>query len=262
MNRLVLLGIVTLFFLPRVNARPQGKIVDLTEGIHEGMVAESVGKAAMELFGIHEVRLEPEMNFQKTTGRSTFLETSTQIGTHMDAGAHVDPNGWTVDKVELDRLISPGVLVDLRSKTSGDPITPRDFEKYKIRPGDSVVLFFNYQPPRPGELYSQAYLTEEAAQWLVEHRVQCVASNTPGLENLKRAQQNHWTDPANQKIAWPVHKILLGAKIPIVEGLTNLDQLIGHRFEFIVLPLKIVGVDGSPVRAIAILDPPRNAPAK
>lgn len=259
MNRIGLLGVVILFFSPRISAGPQGKIVDLTEGIHVGMVAESVGKAAMELYGIHEVRLEPEMSFQKTTGRSTFLETSTQIGTHMDAGAHVDPNGWTVDKVELDRLISPGVLVDLRSKTSDDSITPADFEKYKIRPGDSVILFFNYRPPKPGELYSQAFLTEQAARWLVRHRVECVASNTPGLENLKRAEQNHWTDPTNQKIAWPVHKILLGAKIPIVEGLTNLDQLVGHHFEFIVLPLKIVGADGSPVRAIAILGPPRNA---
>jgi hypothetical protein len=48
-------------------------------------------------------------------------------------------------------------------------------------------------------------------------------------------------------------QILLSLRIPILEGLTNLDQLLGKQFRFIALPLKIAGADGSPVRAIAIL---------
>jgi len=64
----------------------------------------------------------------------------------------------------------------------------------------------------------------------------------------------HWTEPQNQKIAWPVHKILLSENIPIIEGLINLDKVLGKRFQFIALPLKISGVDGSPIRAIALLN--------
>ena len=88
---------------------------------------------------------------------------------------------------------------------------------------------------------------------MVQHKVRAIASNTPGVENFKRGVAQHWTEPQNQKVAWPVHKILLSNRIPIIEGLTNLESLLGHRFEFIALPLKISGADGSPIRAIAIL---------
>lgn len=194
------------------------------------------------------------MTFQKTTGRSTFLGISTQVGTHLDAGAHTAPDGWGVDQVDLDRLIGPGVVVDVRNKTADDPVTPADLQKAGIQKGDVVIFYFEYHPPKPGELYSQAYLTDETARWLVARGVRCVASNTPGLENARRGQANRWFDPANQKQAWPVHQTLLGARIPILEGLVNIERLLGKRFQFIALPLKIEGVDGSPVRAIAILD--------
>jgi len=229
------------------------QLIDLTDTIRVGLVRETAGQAMIEKYGIHEVQLEPEMNFQTTTGRSTFLGISTQVGTHVDAGAHVEPDGWTIDKIDLQRLIGPGVVVDVRKKTAAEPVTPVDLERYNIQRGDIVLFYFNYHPPKEGELYSQSYLTDETARWLVAHGVKCIASNTPGVENFKRGVAQHWTDPRNQKVAWPVHKILLTEHIPIIEGLTNLEPLLGRRFQFIALPLKIAGVDGSPIRAIAIL---------
>lgn len=236
------------------SAKRQPTIVDLTDTIRVGLVEQTAGQAMISKYGIHEVQLQPEMTFKITTGRSTFLGISTQVGTHVDAGAHVDPNGWTIDKIDLRRLMGPGVLVDVRSKNDSDPVTPVDLEKYQIQPGDVVLFYFNYKPPKHGELYSQSYLTDETARWLVAHGVKCIASNTPGVENFKRGVAQHWTDPKNQKVAWPVHKILLSHHIPIIEGLTNLDPLVGRRFRFIALPLKIAGADGSPVRAVAIVE--------
>jgi kynurenine formamidase len=229
-------------------------IIDLTDDIRVGIVEETIGDAAMKQLDIGEVSMTPEMTFTKTTGRSTRVCLSTQIGTHMDAGAHADPDGWPVNEVLLDHVIVPGVVVDARAKTEDEGITVADLEKYKIKPGDAVLILFNYARPKPGEMFSQAFLTDEGAQWLADHKVSCVGSNTPGLENHKRGSQNHWMDPANQKVAWPVHKILLRRKIPIIEGLTNLDKLLGKKFQFIALPLKIDGVDGAPVRAVAVLE--------
>ncbi|MDR2653097.1 MAG: hypothetical protein LBC68_12460, partial [Prevotellaceae bacterium] len=52
-----------------------------------------------------------------------------------------------------------------------------------------------------------------------------------------------------------VHIKMLGAGILIVEGLANMEQLPNNEvFTFYSLPLKLQGRDGSPVRAIAILD--------
>ncbi len=253
-NLAALAGVLGGFAVLAAIPKPQREIVDLTDTIRTGMVRETLGEAMIEKYGMHEVQMEPEMTFQKTTGRSTYLCVSTQIGTHVDAGAHVEPNGWSVDQIRLDHLMGPGVVVDVRKKTAEDAVAPADLEKAGIRRGDIVVFLFSYRPPQPGELYSQSFLTDESARWLVERGVRCVGSNTPGLENFKRGVAQKWTDPANQKVAWPVHKILLGADIPIVEGLTNVDKLLGRKFQFIALPLKISGADGSPIRAIAVLE--------
>jgi kynurenine formamidase len=50
----------------------------------------------------------------------------------------------------------------------------------------------------------------------------------------------------------PSHLQLLGNAIGIMENLVNLDQLSKKRFFFAGIPLKIKGLSGSPIRAIAI----------
>jgi len=236
-----------------VAAEKPRTIIDLTDTIRVGMVEDTIGDAAMKALGIDEVAMSPEMTFAKTTGRSTRVCLSSQIGTHMDAGAHADPHGWPINEAPLEHLIVPGVVVDVREKNDEQGIMPADLEKYPIHRGDAVLFLFTYAKPKSGEMFTQSFLTEEAARWLVKHGVTCVGSNTPGLEDHKRGAREHWMDPANQNAAWPVHKILLGQKIPIIEGLVNLDKLVGKKFEFIGLPLKIEGIDGAPVRALAVL---------
>jgi kynurenine formamidase len=53
---------------------------------------------------------------------------------------------------------------------------------------------------------------------------------------------------------YDVHKILLKEDILIVENLTNLDKLVGKRFNCYIAPLKIENSDGAPCRVIGILD--------
>ena len=51
-----------------------------------------------------------------------------------------------------------------------------------------------------------------------------------------------------------VHHTLLEAGLILVENLTNLDRLPGRPFHFSALPLNLRGGDGSPVRAVALID--------
>ena len=53
---------------------------------------------------------------------------------------------------------------------------------------------------------------------------------------------------------YPCHTTCAERKITHVENLCNLDQLLGKRFTFIGLPLKIRKGTGSPIRAVAVLD--------
>ena len=52
----------------------------------------------------------------------------------------------------------------------------------------------------------------------------------------------------------PVHLILLGKGILIMEHLAHLETLPAARFQFIGLPLKLKGATGSPIRAVAIIE--------
>lgn len=55
---------------------------------------------------------------------------------------------------------------------------------------------------------------------------------------------------------YPCHTVCGERGITHIENLCNLDKLLGKRFTFIALPLKIRAGTGSPVRAVAILGEP------
>ena len=84
-------------------------------------------------------------------------------------------------------------------------------------------------------------LTRNSAEWLgkqdiTSFGVEAVSPGTPGKNNFD------------------VHNVCKEMGFTHIEGLTNLDKLIGKgRFKFIGLPLKIRGGTGSPIRAIAVL---------
>ena len=52
----------------------------------------------------------------------------------------------------------------------------------------------------------------------------------------------------------PVHTVLLGAGIPVVEHLRGLDALPDEGFRFYAVPVKLRGVGSFPVRAFGLLD--------
>lgn len=57
-----------------------------------------------------------------------------------------------------------------------------------------------------------------------------------------------WYDKTN-----PCHTVCAERGVTHVENLCNLEQLLGRRFTFIAMPLKIHQGTGSPVRAVAIV---------
>jgi kynurenine formamidase len=82
-------------------------------------------------------------------------------------------------------------------------------------------------------------LSPEAIQWLAARRPALVGVDTPSV------------DPPGAGYA---HEALLGAAIAVVELLVNLDRLVGRRFDFHALPLPVLGLDGAPVRAVAVIE--------
>jgi kynurenine formamidase len=176
----------------------------------------------------------------------TQISMATHQGTHLDVPFHFYDDGETVERVPLDRFYGPAALVDLapgaylEAKT---PITVEMLEPHaeKFQPGAKIVYRTGWDRTfGTPECFSDfPTLTLEAAKWIAQRRIGLL-----GMDTL--TPSTDWKE---------VHLTLLakGVEIVIVEGLTNLEQL-PERFTLAAFPLKITGRDGSPIRAVGIVD--------
>jgi len=171
------------------------------------------------------------------------LSTMVHTGTHMDAPFHFFSSGVTIDQVSLDCCIGPCLLLDLGSREAEQSIELRPVpglrEKLQRTPRMILNTGWARQWGRPEYFVKHPCLSAQTAELLVECGVQLLGVDMPSVD----------------RPPFPAHLALLGNGILIVENLTNLDQIGTDEFELTVLPLKLAGRDGSPVRAIATVSP-------
>jgi arylformamidase len=169
------------------------------------------------------------------------IDLSVHTGTHMDAPFHFYSGADTIDRIPLERCVGPARIVDLLDLAAGNEIRRDHIERRLNAPlrAHAAVLHTGWSKywGAPGYFTGHPCLTADAAQFLVDCGVQLVGLDMPSVD----------------RAPYPAHKILLGAGVPIVENLTNLDAIGADLFQLVVLPLKLAGRDGSPVRAVAFV---------
>lgn len=170
----------------------------------------------------------------------------THFGTHADAFSHFLPAGRPIDRMRPGPYIGPAVLLDLRRRPDPRRISRADL--IRAWPAGAaarrVVLRTGWAERAAGARYFRGFpgLSREAAAWLVRaRRAVLLGLDLPSV---------HPTDYAR------VHQVLFRGGVAVVEGLVNLDRVAAGRFFFVGLPLPLAGLDGSPVRALAILGNP------
>jgi kynurenine formamidase len=183
-------------------------------------------------------------------------------GTHLDAPNHFFENGPTVDRIPLDRLIGPAVVIDVSSKAAEDPdyrISLDDIALWEKThgplPAQAIVLLrtgYDRFWPDPVKYLGTAErgeaavaklhfpgLDPEAARWLAERRrIRAVGLDTASIDY---GQSSHFE----------THRILSQKRIPIFENVTRLDALPPTGAVAMALPMKIEGGSGAPLRIIA-----------
>jgi len=176
---------------------------------------------------------------------SELIFMSTHTGTHMDAPYHFDPSGKKIDELPVDRFVRDAVLLRI-SKAARTYVTRDDIEraekKNRIGRGDAVVIATGWERHRTRRDYltSNPGLSEDAARYLISRGASMVGVDTANVDH-----------PVDN--GFVVHRTLLPRGVLIVENLCNLAKIRARRFRLIVLPLKIMGASGSPVRALAML---------
>lgn len=173
---------------------------------------------------------------------SSRLSMNIHCGTHMDAPFHFLDNGRTIDQVPLERTVGMATLVRLSGKETASQITREDLLPWEgsLRSTRKAILCTGWSTRWMQHDFFGEYpvITADAARYLVEIGVHLVGVETGSVD-----YSPHDT-----------HVVLLGSDCIIVECLTNLDEINQAEFFFVATPLKLEGLDGSPVRAVAVLD--------
>jgi kynurenine formamidase len=184
--------------------------------------------------------------------RSWGLLLSDHGPTHVDSASHFDHRDGadTIDRMPLSIFYGPGTCVDVSDALPRTDISRPRLQRAVsdagglLRAQDALLLYTGAHS-RCGDTpaYSRDYpgLSADAAEWLAEQRVRVFGVDAPSPDN-----------PASR--TYPVHMMCRRTGITHYENLSSLDQVVGLRFTFIGLPLRIRGGTGSPVRAIAVLD--------
>jgi kynurenine formamidase len=109
--------------------------------------------------------------------------------------------------------------------------------------GKAVLVHTGWDKHWRTEQYFEGhpFLTKEAAQYLVDSGAALVGIDSLNIDD---------TDDGHR----PVHTILLGAEIPVVEHLCGLSQLPDSGFRFFAVPVKVKGFGTFPVRAFGVVE--------
>ena len=201
--------------------------------MHKKMIDISVGVSPdMPIYpGDPKPQIETISSIEVDGAKVSRISFGSHTGTHIDAPSHVFKDGATVDQIQLDGLVGKAIVLDLSTKEKA--ITGNDLEvAYRLFKGISGIKILILKLKN-----SSSYLDESVGDWIVEN-----GFTTVGIDGLS-------VDVQSQLV---VHTKLLGNGINIVEclDLHNVDEGV---YDFMCLPLKIIGCDGAPARAVLFI---------
>ncbi len=175
----------------------------------------------------------------------TQLSMDVHSGTHVDAPRHFVETGQSLDELGLDPFVGPAVVLntgsaeEITATVLAAAAIPRETRRLLLKTMNSE------QPTRGAFREDYAALTLDGAEWLVE----ACDLTLVGIDYLSIQR---YTEPPD------VHRTLLGSGLAILEGLCLTDIAPGA-YELVCLPLRLVGVEGAPARAILMPPSPESA---
>jgi len=196
---------------------------------------------------------EAGANFQ-----STVLTVSCHAYTHVDAPVHFLPGDRDIAAMPVDQWMGPAAVVDLTHLGENAEVTAADLERRAghVQRGDIVLLRTDWPlrcPVESERFWKDApYTGRSACEWLVAQGVKAVGYDYPPDYCIRTSIFSPGTKIAREECT--THHVFFPEGITVIEYLTNLDQIGAARCRVIALPLRVTGADGSPVRAIALVD--------
>jgi arylformamidase len=159
------------------------------------------------------------------------LRMGSHTGTHIDAPIHFLPGGSGAEEVSLENLVGPARVIEIKDSHA---VKAEELRAHKLGVRERL-LFKTSNSKRCWEtsefVPDSVTIAEDAASYLAG-----LGTLAVGIDYLSAGSPE-------------THRALLGAGVVIIEGL-NLTGISQGRYELLCLPLKIVGGDGAPARAL------------
>ena len=219
------------------------RVIDLTWPLWEGMPNHPAHPVSPKL-------LSGTMSHKAT---AQFLLAG-HVGTHLDAPYHGNPEGPTVDAVDLRHVCGAAVWLDVSAAFGPRAlVTPDHLERALAAAGvplaPIVLLYTGWSRTRedPHRYFRDSMgLSEDAAVWLRERGTLTVGVDAPSV------------DPGGSAEA-PAHMNFFRPRagepyICVIESLVRVEEIPRPRFHFVGAPLPLKGASGSPIRALALVD--------
>jgi len=224
-----------------INEKPRADLlIDLSHTIENGLVTYKGLPAPIicDYLSREDSRQFYEEGTQFQIGK---IEMVSNTSTYIDCPFHRFAQGKDLSEVGLDAFTDMDAVVIRVPYTESLEITEMHFSNYEIR-NRAVLVHTGWDTHWNTEAYYEQhpYLTKEAAAYLRDCQVKLVGIDSHNIDNTTGRSR-------------PVHTILLGAEILIVEHLCNLYLLPDSGFTFSAIPPKLKGVGTFPVRAMAKL---------
>lgn len=230
-----------------------GKIVDLSQEIYNGMpVYPGHLKTVIFTHMTHE-------ECQRQLGTGFSYETRGILicdhgPTHIDSVSHLsrDPEAESIDELSLEKCITSAICLDVSDVPLRTQFGRKKIEdqlakwNLDIRRGDTVLFYtahYDRYYGKPEYMREYPGLDREGTEFIIDSGAVNFGVDSPSPDM--------WYDKN-----YPCHSVCGERRITHVENLCNLDKVVGKRFMFVGLPLKIREGTGSPIRAVAVLSDP------
>lgn len=213
------------------------RIIDISLPVHPGMLVWP-GDPPVEVRPVSEIAKGDAANVSE-------LRLGSHTGTHVDPPRHFLEGGAGVDELSLDSLVGPALVVDLTG--AAGPLGPDELDALEVPSGTERLLLktsnsalWDRRPAPGAAAFPDRYvaLSPEGAAWVVGRRLRLLGTDFLSIE--RRGAPGH-----------PTHVTLLSAGVVVVEGL-DLSRVSPGAYTFVCLPLRLVGGDGAPARAVLL----------
>lgn len=173
------------------------------------------------------------------------MDIATHHGTHLDCPLHFRSNGLTTENSALENFFARALLVNCTGFGAGAKIPAEHFLPFRevLQKVSWVIVHTGWYRHWGNEEYTRDFpvLSVEATDFLVKQNMKGIGLDVISIDAIDSKD-------------FPNHQLALGNGLFIIENLTHLHAVTTEVFTLSALPLKIEDGDGSPVRAIAIID--------